>query len=316
MTIADVAERAGVSQMTVSRVINSSAAVKPDKRARVERAIEELGYVPNRLARGLSARRLGVIAVLVPDLTNPYFTAIVHKIEEVANEQGLTVLLGNSDERPEREADFLHTVAALRVDGAIIGATGDAAVASVRQLEAAGIPVVALDRRIGKLALDIVLGATAEPAELLTEHLIQHGHKRIATDRWPVDRIHEPRARGRLPRGASRGGHPRGPVPVPGIEVQPGGRNADRPRAARCPSPLDRAPHCEQLPRLRSDRGRGVARALGAGRSRDRVVRRLRDRPARADPHGAWTSRPATSPSWRRVACWPGCAATTRSREP
>ena len=124
VTIADVAQRAGVSQMTVSRVINSSAAVRPDKRARVERAIEELGYVPNRLARGLSARRLGVIAVLVPDLTNPFFTEIVHKIEDVANEQGLTVVLGNSDERPEREADFLRTVAALRVDGAIIGATG------------------------------------------------------------------------------------------------------------------------------------------------------------------------------------------------
>ena len=126
VTIADVAERAGVSQMTVSRVINASAAVRSDKRARVERAIRELGYVPNRLARGLSARRLGVIAVLVPDLTNPYFTEIVHKIEEVANEQGLTVLLGNSDERPEREADFLRTVAALRLDGAIIGATGTA----------------------------------------------------------------------------------------------------------------------------------------------------------------------------------------------
>jgi LacI family transcriptional regulator len=179
VTIADVAERAGVSQMTVSRVINSSAAVRSDKRARVERAIKELGYVPNRLARGLSARRLGVIAVLVPDLTNPFFTEIVHKIEEIANEQGLTVLLGNSDEQPAREADFLRTVAALRVDGAIIGATGDGAVASVRQLEAAGIPVVALDRRIDKLDLDIVLGATTEPAQLLTQHLIQHGHRRI-----------------------------------------------------------------------------------------------------------------------------------------
>jgi LacI family transcriptional regulator len=179
VTIADVARRAGVSQMTVSRVINSSAAVRPDKRARVERAIEELGYVPNRLARGLSARRLGVIAVLVPDLTNPFFTEIVHKIEDVANEQGLTVVLGNSDERPEREADFLRTVAALRVDGAIIGATGDGAVSSVRRLQSAGIPVVALDRRVGKLDIDIVLGAASEPAQLLTQHLIQHGHKRI-----------------------------------------------------------------------------------------------------------------------------------------
>jgi LacI family transcriptional regulator len=179
VTIADVAQRAGVSQMTVSRVINSSAAVRPEKRVRVERAIEELGYVPNRLARGLSARRLGVIAVLVPDLTNPFFTEIVHKIEDVANEQGLTVVLGNSDERPEREADFLQTVAALRVDGAIIGATGDGAVASVRRLQNAGIPVVALDRRVGKLGIDIVLGAAAEPAQLLTQHLIEHGHKRI-----------------------------------------------------------------------------------------------------------------------------------------
>jgi LacI family transcriptional regulator len=179
VTIADVAERAGVSQMTVSRVINASAVVKPDKRARVERAVKELGYVPNRLARGLSARRLGVIAVLVPDLTNPYFTEIVHKIEEVANEQGLTVLLGNSDERPDRESDFLQTVAALRVDGAIIGATGDSAAASIKQLEGAGIPVVAIDRRIDKLELDIVLGATTEPAELLTQHLVEHGHQRI-----------------------------------------------------------------------------------------------------------------------------------------
>jgi LacI family transcriptional regulator len=179
VTIADVARRAGVSQMTVSRVINSSAAVRPDKRGRVERAIEELGYVPNRLARGLSARRLGVIAVLVPDLTNPFFTEIVHKIEDVANEQGLTVVLGNSDERPEREADFLRTVSALRVDGAIIGATGDGAVSSVRRLQNAGIPVVALDRRVGKLDIDIVLGAASEPAQLLTQHLIQHGHKRI-----------------------------------------------------------------------------------------------------------------------------------------
>ena len=179
VTIADVAEHAGVSQMTVSRVINASAAVRAEKRERVERAVKELGYVPNRLARGLSARRLGVIAVLVPDLTNPYFTEIVHKIEEVANEQGLTVLLGNSDERPEREADFLQTVAALRVDGAIVGATGDGAAASIKQLEGAGIPVVAIDRRIDKLDLDIVLGATTEPAELLTQHLIEHGHRRI-----------------------------------------------------------------------------------------------------------------------------------------
>ena len=180
VTIADVAQRAGVSKMTVSRVVTGSAAVRSDKRIRVERAVKELGYVPNRLARGLSARSLGVIAVLVPDLTNPFFTEIVHRIEEITNEQGLTVLLGNSDEKPQREADFLRTVAALRVDGAIVGATGDTAVASVKQLMKAGIPAVAIDRRVGRLDLDSVLGATTEPAQLLTQHLLQHGHHRIA----------------------------------------------------------------------------------------------------------------------------------------
>jgi LacI family transcriptional regulator len=89
------------------------------------------------------------------------------------------VLLGNSDEQQDREANFLQTVAALRVDGAILGATGDGTVASVKPLQAAGIPVVAIDRRVDRLAADIVLGATTGPARLLTQHLIEHGHTRI-----------------------------------------------------------------------------------------------------------------------------------------
>src|SRR5215218_10752498 len=93
VTIRDVARRAGVSPMTVSRVINDSELVSPDTRRRVEDAIGELGYVPSRLARGLSARRTGTLAVIVPDVANPFFTLIVRGAEDVARRAGYRVIL-------------------------------------------------------------------------------------------------------------------------------------------------------------------------------------------------------------------------------
>ena len=79
MTIKDVASQAGVSPMTVSRVINGSHRVSPETQRRVEEAIEQLGYIPSRLARGLSARKTGTLAVIVPDVANPFFTLIVRE---------------------------------------------------------------------------------------------------------------------------------------------------------------------------------------------------------------------------------------------
>ena len=77
VTIRDVARVCGVSSMTVSRVINESQKVRPETRRRVEQAIAELGYVPSRLARGLSRQRTGTLAVIVPDVANPFFTMVV-----------------------------------------------------------------------------------------------------------------------------------------------------------------------------------------------------------------------------------------------
>jgi len=92
-TIRDVARLSGVSPMTVSRVINESERVSPDTRRRVEAAIAELGYVPSRLARGLSRQRTGTIAVIVPDVANPFFTLIVRAAEEVARRADYRVIL-------------------------------------------------------------------------------------------------------------------------------------------------------------------------------------------------------------------------------
>src|SRR5690242_21174101 len=105
VTIKDVARQAGVSAMTVSRVINGAASVSPGTRARVEQAIAQLGYVPSRLARGLSARRTGTLALIVPDVANPFFTLIVRGAEDVARRAGYRVILCDtgSDLGVERE---------------------------------------------------------------------------------------------------------------------------------------------------------------------------------------------------------------------
>ena len=93
VTIKDVARLAGVSSMTVSRVINESERVSPATRRRVEEAIAELGYVPSRLARGLIRQRTGTIALIVPDVANPFFTLIVRGAEDVARRAGYRIIL-------------------------------------------------------------------------------------------------------------------------------------------------------------------------------------------------------------------------------
>lgn len=118
-TLADVASRAGVSAMTVSRVVNGSDGVGERTRRRVREAIEELGYRPNIVARGLKASRSGTLGLLVTDITNPYFPEIVRGAEDVAFEAGYTVLLNNVLEDMERESRALQAFEDRRVDGVI-----------------------------------------------------------------------------------------------------------------------------------------------------------------------------------------------------
>ncbi|MCJ7712742.1 MAG: LacI family transcriptional regulator, partial [Chloroflexi bacterium] len=94
----DVARRAGVSPMTVSRVVNGTGTVSPKLRTRVEQALAETGYMPITLARSLRAQRTDTIALLLPDMTNPFFTTMAHGVEAAAREAGITMILANSDE--------------------------------------------------------------------------------------------------------------------------------------------------------------------------------------------------------------------------
>src|SRR5579862_3657643 len=179
VTIKDVARSAGVSAMTVSRVINRSERVSPDTRRRVEAAIAELGFVPSRLARGLSRQRTGAIAVIVPDVANPFFTLIVRGVEDVARRSGYRVILCDTRADLAIERDVIEEMMAHRVEGIVIAAVSDRSRGHLRRLEEFGVPFVLIDRVVPGMDCDVVLGDSVGGARILVEHLIGLGHRRI-----------------------------------------------------------------------------------------------------------------------------------------
>src|SRR5262252_5103126 len=120
VTIRDVARHSGVSAMTVSRVINESDRVSAETRRRVEVAIADLGYVPSRLARGLSRQRTGTLALIVPDVANPFFTLIVRGAEDVARRAGYRLLLCDTRADLGAEREVIDELIAHRVEGILI----------------------------------------------------------------------------------------------------------------------------------------------------------------------------------------------------
>lgn len=123
VTLSDVARVAGVSAMTVSRVVNNRGEVNPQTRARILEAIDHLGYRPNALARGLITQKTHTVGLVVPDLTNPVFPEIIRGAEDVALREGYTLYIGNINEQPERERTALQRFEASQVDGIIVCAS-------------------------------------------------------------------------------------------------------------------------------------------------------------------------------------------------
>ena len=179
VTIRDVARRSGVSPMTVSRVINESERVSPETRRRVEQAIAELGYVPSRLARGLSRRRTGALAVIVPDVANPFFTAVVRAAEEVARRADYRVILCDTRADLGIERDVIAELIAHRVEGIVIAPVSDASRPHLERLAKFRLPYVLVDRTVRGVEADAVVGDSAGGAQRLVEHLISLGHRRI-----------------------------------------------------------------------------------------------------------------------------------------
>jgi DNA-binding LacI/PurR family transcriptional regulator len=173
-TILDVAARAGVHAATVSRTINVPEKVAPETRRRVQAAVRELGFVPNRAARGLITGRTGNVAVIVPDITNPHFASLVRSVERSARQSDLQVLLVDTGEHPDEEVRAAESLSR-EVDGFIV--------VSPRRLHRAlqvlgSTPAVFVNRPVRRHA-SILLRTAPAVADAL-RHLAGLGHRRLA----------------------------------------------------------------------------------------------------------------------------------------
>ena len=185
-TLNDVARLAGVSSMTVSRVINNSGHIGPETRAKVNQAIVELGYMPNVLARQLRSKRTKTIALVLTDITNPFFTTIARGVEDTARAQGYAVMFCNTDESEAEELEYVRVLIQRRVDGVLLVPATDSS-GSLQLLHKHGLPVVVLDRHVRSGQVDEVRTDSEAGAYLAIRHLIDLGHRRIAVLTGPAD---------------------------------------------------------------------------------------------------------------------------------
>ena len=178
-TVLDVAKRAGVAPITVSRVINNSGYISEATRERVQAAVKELGYVPNTLARGLRSKRTRTLALVVTDITNPYFTLMARGVEDVAGDADYTVVYCNTDESETKEEKYANILAQRQVDGVLlVPSCGN--VKTIKFLLSNDINVVTLDRRVSEVEIDSVRSDSEDGAYRLVKLLIGLGHKQIA----------------------------------------------------------------------------------------------------------------------------------------
>ncbi|SEF05197.1 transcriptional regulator, LacI family [Streptomyces sp. 2112.3] len=176
-TMTDVARRAGVSVATVSHVLNDTRPVRPDTRAAVLGAIDELGYTPNTLARSLVTSRTRSIGLAVSAISNPYFTEILQGVEAGALEAGYSLLITDPHDDPQHERKVVQLLHERRVDGMIVAPSAEPA-GMVEYLARREVPTVFLDRLVGD-DHDQVCAENTGPVRQLVEHLAALGHTRI-----------------------------------------------------------------------------------------------------------------------------------------
>lgn len=174
----EIARRAGVSLATVSRVINDSGYASAETRARVERAVAELQFTPNARARAMRRGESRMVGVLLPSLNVHFFGILAHTIERALFQRGYQALICCTDEDPEQEARYIGTLLAQQVDG-VLAASVLADAGQFRRIEAAGIPIVALDRDLPAVRSVTVKADHREGGRMMARHLRGLGHRAI-----------------------------------------------------------------------------------------------------------------------------------------
>ena len=176
-SIKEVAEAAGVSTATVSRVLTNSPHVRPELRERVLNVVQQLEYRPNLIARSLRSQQTMTIGLIVSDIRNPFFTAISRDVEDTAYEQGYSIILCNTDEDQQKEVIYLNLMRDANVAGMIFSPTRQTA-ANFAALNL-DFPTVVVDRSVSNADVDAVLLDNVDSAYRLTTHLIDNGYQRI-----------------------------------------------------------------------------------------------------------------------------------------
>ena len=182
VTLNDVAERAGVSASTVSRVLNKKATkhrISTETEALILQVAEELNYKANHLARGLRLSKTNTIGLIAPDISNPFFAYVIKRVQTIAHGLGYSLIVCNSNESLEMEVEQVSLLYRKRVDGLIalpVGQHYD----HFEDWMTRGVPLVLLDRSFDVLDVDSVVVDNYRGAYEATEHLVEHGHERIA----------------------------------------------------------------------------------------------------------------------------------------
>lgn len=185
ITIVDVANKAGVSKTTVSRIINGNYANATEETIeRVRKVIEELDYRPNSLAKGLKQVRTNVIGIILSNLLNPFWVRVLEGVEDTCRSKGYSLMICNSNDDPLIEEEHIRSFRLRQVDGIIINPTAQN-FSLFQNMMDSGYPLVTINRKIMELNVDSVVMNNVRGARIAIEHLLSQGRKKIAMIVYP-----------------------------------------------------------------------------------------------------------------------------------
>jgi LacI family transcriptional regulator len=189
VTIKDIAKKANVSITTVSRVLNKEEGVGDETRARILKIIEESGYRPNAVARGLVTKKTNTLGLILPDISNPFFPDIVRGAEDASNKYGYNIILCNTDDSLEKEKTCINILKEKCVDGIMYTSTIQTHTEHIKNLTDGNIPYVLLDRYFNDKSKPIVYTDGKLGMYKMATYLLENGHRKIAYISGPKESI-------------------------------------------------------------------------------------------------------------------------------
>lgn len=173
-SIRDVAKKANVAACTVSRVLNNSGYVAPQTRLKIKQAMEELNYIPNELARSMFRQKVGIVAMLVPNILHPFFSTLANDIEKELYEKGYKLMLCSTGDDVNRERDYMETLKSNIVDGVILGVNN----LSLKEYNGFNKPLIMLDSYVSS-KIPVVTSNHKSGGELAARKFIDSGCKNV-----------------------------------------------------------------------------------------------------------------------------------------